>query len=328
MSIQVKKVNMEVPENMIEQMRAYMERLQLDQDSGINENKQNNILEENNDEFEVSGIHDHRIIYENKWQFQVSWKGYNTYDWIDDEYCNCEKIISEYLSGKDIHTAYLFCRVSTPEQNTSVNVSLEAQESELRKAVSRMKEFNRIRVYNISQSAYKGIPKVLQNISNACLPYDGILFWRVDRMSRNIIKYLAWMEDLNDRGVMLYSHNEGITYKNNKLSFLQAVLDAQKEASILGERLKLAYRRKRERGDECVGRLPYGKQYQRILNGDGTTIKKIVVDNPIEKAVIERIRLSKKNAWAIAEELNQEGIYKKNKRWNRMMILRIKRFPK
>ena len=162
-------------------------------------------------------------------------------------------------------------------------------------------------------------------MGEACLEDDAILFWRVDRLSRNIVKSLSWMEDLDNRGVTLYSHNENITYKSNKLEFLQCVLDAQKEAKILGERVKLAYKRKRDRGDERVGSIPYGKKYKRVYDDDGNIIKNIVVDHPEESSIIWRICRSNKKASEIANNLNNEGIYKRNKQWNRMMVMRIKR---
>ena len=297
-------------------------------DIKIKEGDENKGDENKDDEYidcEVDKIYTHRVTSEGKWQFQVGWKDCITRDWVDDESCKCEKLIAKYLSNNNIKTAYLFCRVSTPSQATSVNVSLGAQEIELRKAVAMKNGFDRVRVYQVSESAYKNIPKILQHIGEACLPSDAIFFWRVDRISRNIVKYLSWLEELNERGVMLYSHDENITYKDNKLSFLRAIIEAQHESELLGKRIKLSYKRKRSRGDERVGRLPYGKQYNRVLDSSGNFMRNIVVDNPEETEVIDRIKRSKKAAIVIASELNSEGIYKKNKLWNKAMVMRIKR---
>jgi len=323
-----KNVAMQVPLDMLEQMQAYMERLKLSSnkvDSQINTqiNTQVDSGVDSIEMCEVSTVHAHRVL-DGELQFQVGWKGTKETDWVNDKDCDCDLAISKYLKGKNIRTAFLFCRVSTPDQATTTNVSLEAQESELRAAVSAQGYFERIKVFSISKSAYLNIPKVLSHIGNVCLKGDGIFVWRVDRLSRNIVKYLSWMEDLNERGVCIYSQQENITYSNNKLAFLQAVLDAQKEASILGERVKMSYRLKRQRGDERVGGLPYGKKYNRILKPDGSTLKKTVVDNLEEMAIIDRIHNSDyRFAREIADDLNSEGLKKRGKKWTRMSVIRI-----
>ena len=328
MSSQASTVNMEVPSNMVEKLRLFMEEIQLNAverqpDMIVDDEKQDE--QEGGVEREVSRVTSHRQRIDGGWQFQILWKGYRKREWVDDEECNCEELIAEYLRDKGISTAYLFCRVSTKEQAQSTNVSLGAQEAELRRAASGMVQFTRIRVYSISQSAYRRIPSALQKIGHAALRGDGILVWRVDRLSRNIEDYMEWFKDLHARGVMLYSHQEGINYENNKLSFLQAVLNAQKDSEILGERVKMAYRRKRERGDHCVGGLPYGKRYKRVLNRDGSTHHKEIEDHPQEQAIIQRIRHDQRKASVIAAELNAEGIKKKNHKWNRMIVLRVKK---
>ena len=322
--LQTKKVKMEVPEDLLAQMQAYMERLQIS--STVEPVAEESTTDEVDIECEVGGVFGHRMTEDGRWQFQVAWKGFRKKEWVNDADCNCESAISKYLKDKNIHTAYLFCRVSTPDQATSVNVSLEAQASELRTAAIATKNFERIKVFSISQSAFRNIPKTLLQIGEAALPGDGIFVWRVDRLSRNIVKYLAWMENLNERGVALYSHQENLTYSDKKLDFLQAVLDAQREATILGERVKLAYRRKRERGDERVGGLPYGKKYHRILQDDGTTLRKTVVDHPDEMAVVDRVLNSGQGAVALlAEQLNAEGISKRGRKWNKTSVIQILR---
>ena len=46
-------------------------------------------------------------------------------------------------------------------------------------------------------------------------------------------------------------------------------MNAQKETVILGSRIRGSYEHRRDRGDEAVGRLPWGKKYHRILSQDG-----------------------------------------------------------
>jgi len=321
----MKNVSMEIPENMLEQMQAYMERLKV----SIS-NEPEPILSENDyscnpEECEVSKVYAHRIK-NGELEFEIGWKGGKETEWVKDNDCNCDLLISKYLKDKNIRTAFVFCRVSTPDQATAVNVSLEAQEAELKSTVLTKGDFKRIKVFSISKSAYFNIPKVLSQIGEACLKGDGIFVWRVDRLSRNIVKYLSWMEDLNTRGIYIYSQQENITYSENKIVFIQAILDAQKEAALLGERVKMSYRLKRKRGDEKVGNLKYGKKYGRILRSDGSTLKKTVVDNPEEMAIIDRIlKNDERLAQELADDLNLEGLKKRGRKWSRMSVIRIRR---
>lgn len=320
-------VTMQVPASMVEQLQEYMNSLSMIQETTTRSEEIPPEESEDTDELEkaeVSKIHRHRITEDGTWQFELSWKKSRTREWVNDQDCNCEYLISEYLKKQGISTAYLFCRVSTQEQAQSTNISLEAQEAELRGAASTM-PFQRVRVYSISQSAYRRIPTTLRRIGEAALKGDAILVWRVDRLSRNIEEYMEWIRDLHNREVMLYSHQESITYAGNKIAFLQALLDSQKEAHVLGERVKLANRRKRERGDEQVGGLPYGKRYKRILNRDGSTNHKEVENHPCECATINLIaELSKSmDPSSIAIKLNKDNIKKRGRKWSKGMVARI-----
>jgi DNA invertase Pin-like site-specific DNA recombinase len=269
--------------------------------------------------YTVSKVIKHRIV-DGAYQFQILFKGYTKPDWVDDQDC---QVISEYLKTKNINTAYLICRVSTPSQATSTSMSLEAQEYELENIVASKGNFTRIRTYKITQSAYKNMPKILNALKDVVLENDGIFVWKVDRLSRNIEAFTLWLSSLNQKNVLIYSHQEKISYKENKIQFLQAVLDGQKESNAAGERQNLANRRKIERGDEKIGRLPFGKKYKPIWNQDSTrVVKKIVINVSEEQNILKMIRTSKKPAKELALELKQAGIKKgkSKKEWNVNMI--------
>lgn len=324
-------VTMEVPASMVEQLQQYMNALSMTQNATTQPTTRSEEFPRDDyedteelEQAEVSKIHRHRIKEDGTWQFELSWKKSRAREWVNDQDCSCEYLISEYLNKQGISTAYLFCRVSTQEQAQSTNISLEAQEAELRAAVSTM-PFQRVRVYSISQSAYRRIPTTLRRIGEAALKGDAILVWRVDRLSRNIEEYMEWIKELHEREVMLYSHQESITYAENKIAFLQALLDSQKEAFILGERVKLANKRKRDRGDEQVGGLPYGKRYKRILNPDGTTHHKEVESHPEECAIINLVIDMRKTMGAcdIARQLNRDNVQKRGRKWSKGMVERM-----
>ena len=274
------------------------------------------------EQVEVTHVLGHRVSLMKTYQFQLEFAD-KTVEWVNDDKCMCEDIIGKYLRYKSINTAYLFCRVSRPEQATPFNFSLQAQEHELRKFVEKLrtdgKKYDRIRVYSIATSGYKKLPEVLRRIGYSTHQGDAICVWRCDRLSRNIVDSLDFIESIHKRGVMFYSYNENINYKDNKIRFIQAIVDANKEAMIIGERVKLSNNFKRLRGDEKIGSLPYGKKYEKQQT------RKIVVDNEEEQNIIYRIKSSKLKASVLASQLNAEGIMKKNKKWNTQMIYRIKR---
>jgi DNA invertase Pin-like site-specific DNA recombinase len=257
------------------------------------------------------------------WTFKVVFED-NSTEWIKDEDCSCEKLISEYLHNLSITTGYVICRVSTKNQATLLNLSLAAQESEILPVIT--KNHYRLKIIKISASAYKKIPKELLEIEENLKKGDGLYIWRVDRLSRNIVKYLSWLEDLNNRGIIIYSASEGYYYHSNKLEFLQAILDAQREAEILGTRVKLANRLKQQRGDQAIGNLPYGKKYERLTNHLGETVKKIVVDNCEEQEIISYIKTNKHMPPAeTVTYLNTKKIHKRGRKWTISMIKRMQK---
>ena len=314
-------MNITIPENMVNQLQEFLTTLNVQPSSSTSvQAQQVEEVQYYREICEVVKINAHRINERGQFTFQVVWKNRST-QWVDDDECDCESLIGEYLKGKNIRTAYLFCRVSTPDQAKSTNLSLDAQKDELMSAVKDFgTTFGRIRVYQISSSAYTKIPDKLQEIGEAAGNGDAILVWRVDRLSRNIEQSLEWLRDLDSRKVAIYSHQEKLQFAKNKLGFYQALLDSQKEANLLGERIRLAFRRKKERGDEHIGRLKFGKKYKRILDNNGTTRKMIVVNDPVEQSIIKRIFKSKKTPNMLASSLNREGISKRGRKWSGGMI--------
>lgn len=330
MSITGKNLNMvPVPDHMLAQVMSFMSQLDVkgDDDATMTSSVEE---KEEQEECEVQKVINAKPSG-TKWTFQVLFKDRSVH-WVSEDNCSCENKIAEYLEGKGVRTHYLLCRVSTKEQASETSTSLKGQEHELRAAVAKTATVphirTRIRCSNISGSAYKSIPAVMKKIGTAARAGDSIWVWRVDRLSRNIVHYLAWLEDLNSRGVEIYAQSEQLRYKTNKLAFIQAILDAQKESAAIGARVKLAYSRKRSRGDDRVGGLPYGKRYRRILDVDGkTVIRKVVEDDPEESAIIDDIKraIGTEAPKITAARLNKSRKFKKGKRWNARMVRRCQK---
>lgn len=322
MSDKSKKVNMvPVPDHLLQQVMSFMSQLDVQEDSVPTP------ATDPKEEFEVKRVINARVNG-NRWEFQILFTDRSVH-WVSEEDCSCENKIAEYLEGKGVRTNYLLCRVSTKEQASETSTSLKGQEQELRAAVAKTIPVSNTKVrtcvYNISGSAYKSIPAIMRKIGSAARSGDSLWVWRVDRLSRNIVHYLSWLEDLSARGVEIFAQSEKLCYRTNKLVFIQRILDAQKESAAIGARVKLSYNRKRARGDERVGSLPYGKRYRRIVAPDGKTIvRKIVEDNPVELDIINDIKKAKGKEMprVTADKLNSSRRFKKGKRWNASMVRR------
>jgi DNA invertase Pin-like site-specific DNA recombinase len=88
----------------------------------------------------------------------------------------------------------LFCRVSTKEQTSCESTSLPLQEARLREAAELLNSDARLVIHKISGSAYQRIPPQLVEVGEMTSSGDTIMVWRVDRLSRNIVDYLSWLE--------------------------------------------------------------------------------------------------------------------------------------
>lgn len=273
-------------------------------------------------QYEVSHIEDHRIV-DNSLEFLVYFKGYSDPYWIADADCNCENAIKMYFRENNLptRTVYCVCRVSTKEQAGFNHVSLEAQEARLiQTATQTYGNEVRIKLLKITASAYKQINSELLNIGEAAQKGDSILVYRVDRLSRNIVKILSFLEDLNERGVDIFSQDENIWYNKNKLEFIQRIVDANKESEILGKRVRLSLEYRRQRGDEVFGNTAFGYSKKRLENENNRVVK---VKNDNEQSILKRIRKMKKDGHTsanITDFLNARGIYKRGKKWTVSMV--------
>ncbi len=331
-------ITLQVPANMVGQLQEFLQNLQLGTEGTpmvVDTSVESD--EEYVDEYveaEVKSVIGHRVLQGGRWEFNIKFAGGYT-EWVPDDECSCEEKITAYLNTKapEVKTIHIVCRVSTKSQTSCTSTSLEGQEKEIKDGISwewstdpnRSSYNTRLRVHKISNSAYKGIPKTMRNIGHTVRRGDEIIVWRADRLSRNIVLFMQWLEDLRKRGIEIKSQVEKLSYSKQRLEFIQKIVDAQKEAEALSQRIKLSYKQNRERGDERIGGLPYGYKYHRVMNSRGKVVRKAVVAHRNEQSLLARIFTSKDSASEIAEQLNSGGIFKRGRKWNRAMILRIRK---
>jgi DNA invertase Pin-like site-specific DNA recombinase len=277
----------------------------------------------------VEMVLSHRIM-RGVLQFLVKWEGYsNEYnEWVNDEDCTCDGLISEYFTRENIpiNTVYCFCRVSSKNQSGINHVSLKTQ---MRQTLEASKEYFgfRIKVVQVIGSAYRTIPDKLKQIGDSCRSGDVIIVYRADRFARNVIHYLWWIEQLSAKGVVIRSIEDNVCYHSElndseKLKFIKCIVEAHDESARLSNRVRSSLVERRRRGDECLGSTPYG---QKLVSEEGTG-RLVKVDNPEELKTIDRIvSMSKRGVpyESIADDLNAEGNRKRNRMWSENMVKNI-----
>jgi DNA invertase Pin-like site-specific DNA recombinase len=324
-------VQMDIPHEITAQVQAMMEKFQ--QTKITTSKKMTNPPNLG----EVKMVLTHRIRG-GKFEYKLVFTE-KSVEWVADDSTDCEWLIAQYNKTRKIRTAYVIARVSTEQQAADNTLSLIGQVASIREKVGA--GYDRIKIVSIAKSAYKSIPQKIQIVGEAANQGDLIIVYRVDRLSRNLVLSLEWLENLNDRGVEVMAVIDAVTaidgeaddrcltYRDNTLTFIQAVLDGQKESKILSNKMKRAIRERQERGDEAIGGLPYGKKYHRSDDGSN---RLLVVLDPEAQKVIETIKKlwsdcgtgffmnTTKLASAVASKLRAKGVRKKNKAWSVQMI--------
>lgn len=333
MSKMSRTVSMSVPIELQARVEQMMAQMSISNDE---EDKRFELDDDDYQNFDVTKVLDHKIVG-GKWSFFLRFKD-GSREWIDDADCNCEELIREYLDGKGVSVVYLICRVSSKKQSNFNTCSLDVQKQHLLQVANlRFQGLPvRIKCYCIAESAYKQIPRVIQDVSDACRPGDTIMTYRVDRLSRNIFQSLDWLQKLYNRNVHVYSATDdqnGLWYHENRLRFLELLLEANKDAEKISKRVRDANMHRIERQDEALGSVPYGFRYQRELSGDfrmvgdekvAVTKRLHVVVDGAEAEVIDRIRTSGLSVSALLRQFERQGLRKRGRRWNEQMIRRVR----
>ena len=308
--VKVQSESMFVPVSHLTEVQKLLDNLRLRDEELLKEKKEQEHYQE------VKSVVDHKHDGNGNFSFKLRFWYEKETEWVADKDCSCEALIQKYLSSEKltkIRTAYLFCRVSSKQQKGPTHVSLVAQESALQKVVANLhlkdEEVLRVKVVYLQASAYNGIPSHLKDIAEVSRSKDLILIYRVDRLSRNIVRYLQLLEDMNDKGVLIYAVDENIWYHNRKLDFIRGILDANCEAVIIGKRVKMSVEQRRKRGDH-IGSAPFGS---RLVRDSSHSLK--LEPHIQEQQIIKLIRKG-----STFEELNKKGLYKRGKPWTKNMV--------
>lgn len=269
-------------------------------------------------EYEVKKVVSARMV-DGKYEFKLKYKGYPDEYWTPDKDCDCEELIHACLERMRIKAVYCICRVSTKKQEGPTHLSLDMQSAKLTRMARQRYPDARIKVIRISESAYKGIPKKLAELIEFLGNGDVLLFHSVDRVSRNIVKFLGSLEELNDRNVSIYAMVENMWYHEKKLDFIQHIVNANREAETLARRIRQAIQARIERGDD------FGCSYGYKLAREEKTNRLYRVEHPQEQKIIEQIgRMYDKgdSIQSMVVSLNKR-CKKRGKDWTKRSVLSV-----
>ena len=200
-----------------------------------------------------------------------------------------------------------YIRVSTDEQVKS-GISLDVQDSKIRD-YAKLNDFDLSKVIHDEGESGKdlkrpGMEEVIQLVISRKI--DGIIVYKLDRLSRKVIDTLNLIEQFDRHGIAFHSITEHIDTKTAMGKFFITILSAlaQMERDMISERTKTALNYKRSKGG-LAGGIPYG------YTSKGEKKESVLIKDDMEQKILRTI-LEAHNAGGsynkIANELNRQGI--------------------
>lgn len=202
-----------------------------------------------------------------------------------------------------------YVRVSTSGQHD--NFSLEDQKNKITSYCSTF-DHELIEIFEDTKSGSsldrKGLNELLAKLKN----YDGLIVYKLDRLSRSAKDTLSILETLKADNKNLISVTEDL---NSNLEFLINFNEYERE--VIKERVTAGRKAKKETGVYAGGKPKLGYQVKHetsLVNGKTITIKTLE-KNDKEQEIIElmkRHKRSGKSLYQIAKWLNDNGYQTKH----------------
>ncbi len=178
-----------------------------------------------------------------------------------------------------------------------------------------------------------GIKMLLESIEKK-RPFDGIIFFRLDRLTRNPRDLYSLIDLFRDKNVEFVSVRENLdssTAIGRVVIGILGLLSAF-ERELTGERVKASAIAKIKQGKRIGGKTPLG--YKLVPNGEplsnGRQPKKVVLDKNIASHlhIVWEMAAENRSLTAIAHELARRGITTSNgKYWRRQGLSLIVKNP-
>ena len=235
----------------------------------------------------------------NKCYYLVKWKKFDEPTWEpSNNISHRTDLIQEYkdmlvLENLSLSSSgYIYCRVSSKKQSkySEGHTSLEVQEAKCKQYCDN-NEKHIINTVKETSSA-KNMDKMegLQHILNIASRGQTIYIYDISRFSRNTRQALNILEELKEKGVVIYSVTENLECNNAATmnQFRLQLCASNYHSDICSEKVKESIKYRKTRGD-VIGGVKYGYKTER---DEKTYVLKKVV-NEEEMKVIEIIRENK-----------------------------------
>ena len=187
----------------------------------------------------------------------------------------------------------LYCRVSTDNFNQDVS----RQISELNEIAARQ-NWDVVETYvdDGVSGTKKSRPALNQMLKDARQrKFKMIVCLELSRLARSTKHLLDMLEDLKQRDIHLYVHNQGIDTSNYMGEFLITILSAiaQMEVSQLAERVKSGIKNSRKKGGGSWGRksnlTPEKERQIRLKRNEGWGIIRLAKEFKVGQPTIRKV---------------------------------------
>jgi DNA invertase Pin-like site-specific DNA recombinase len=200
-------------------------------------------------------------------------------------------MISTQHGGSIMKRVGIYLRVSTSKQDT------DNQRREL-EAVAKRSGWQVVRVFEdagISGSKGRdkrpGLDAMLKAVN--AKEFDMVAAWSVDRLGRSLTDLLGILQNLHDKGVDLFLHQQGLDTSTSagKAMFQMLSVFAEFERALIRERVNAGLARARERGTRLGRRPVKAKVEERIreLRAEGMGMLKIGRTLGVGTSVVQRV---------------------------------------
>lgn len=235
----------------------------------------------------------------------------------------------------------IYTRCSTDEQAQGAFTTLDAQAHHCKNILAAHEDYEFVRIvkddgYSGKDLKRPGIQAILKEIypGNQKRSFDGIIFFKLDRLTRNTRDLYNLIELFKENNVDFVSVQETLDSSSASGRMLIQVLGALAafERELTGERVRASALARIHSGRWTGSRLAYG--YKRIADGtplpNGRQPHKIVIDKSIAKELrtIWELAAANKSLMVIAKDLEKHGIKSPaGKAWRKQSILNILKNP-
>lgn len=246
-------------------------------------------------------------------------------------------MIAEKQKSKKNKRYIIYTRCSTDDQAQGEYTTLDAQAHHCKNMLDafgyKLKSVVNDDGYSGKDLNRPGIQKILKDI-NKKRSFDGVIFFRLDRLTRNPRDLYSLIDLFRDSDIDFISVRENLdssTAIGRVVIGILGLLSAF-ERELTGERVKASALARVRQGRWVGGILPYG--YKLIPDGErlpnGTQPNKIIIDEnvtPILKLVWE-MAADNKSLTFIGLELKERGLLTKTgKMWQKQILSTIIKNP-